>query len=98
MSLAHASAGYLPPMSRAKGLTQCPMCGKGTLVDVIFDTAPERGEAPHQRADSIETSIYSCRHEVSGPSLATADGDALAVERRRSEDTVEPVTDGAGAR
>jgi hypothetical protein len=76
-------------MSRAEGRTRCPICGEGTLVDVVFDEDVDWDDTPRQDADSPETSVYSCGHEVRGPSLATADSDALAVERRRSQDTVD---------
>lgn len=81
--------GYPQGMGRAEGDTRCPICGEGTLVDVVFDEAVDWDDAPRQDADSPETSVYSCGHEVRGPSLATADSDALAVERRRSQDTVD---------
>lgn len=69
---------------------RCPICGAGTLVDVVFDEVADGDHhAPRQEADSPETSVYSCGHEVRGPSLATADSDAMAVERRRSQDTVD---------
>jgi hypothetical protein len=64
----------------------CPVCGKGELVDFAFDgTATES----QQTADSLEVDMYSCGHEVPGPSLATADGDLLEVERRTSDEGVE---------
>jgi hypothetical protein len=63
----------------------CPVCGKGELVDLTFDdTAGE----PRQTADSREVDVYSCGHEVPGPSLATADADILEVERRPSDEGV----------
>lgn len=68
----------------------CPVCGKGDLVDLAFDgTAQE----PRQTADSLEIHVYSCGHEVSGPSLATADADILEVERRPSDEGVIPPED-----
>lgn len=81
--------GYPLHMGRAEGDMRCPRCGTGTLVDVVFDEDVTWDHAPRQDADSPETSVYSCGHEVRGPSLATADSDALAVERRRSQDTVD---------
>jgi hypothetical protein len=66
----------------------CPICGRGTLVDFAFDERPGR---PRQEADSHQVEVYSCGHEVRGPSLATADADRLDVERRTSEETaIEP--------
>jgi hypothetical protein len=76
---------------------RCPVCGRGTLVDVVFDSRDPAGDepepAPQQRAESGETDLYSCGHEVRGAPLSTANADLLAVERRRSEETVDPVPD-----
>lgn len=76
-------------MRRAEGDTRCPICGDGTLVDVVFDEDVDWDDAPRQDSDSPETDVYSCGHEVRGASLASADSDELAVERRTSQDTVE---------
>lgn len=87
-------------MASGDGAMRCPVCGRGTLVTVAFDEPAVPGGAsgvPRQRSDSKEADAYSCGHEVVGPSLATADSRRLAVERRRSEETVEPVPDGGGA-
>jgi hypothetical protein len=65
----------------------CPVCGKGELVDLTFDET--KGE-PRQTADSREVDVYSCGHEVPGPSLASADADVLEVERRPSDEGVIP--------
>ncbi|MFB3737449.1 MAG: hypothetical protein ACE14W_00610 [Candidatus Velamenicoccus archaeovorus] len=42
-----------------------------------------------QRPSSRQVDTYSCGHEVVGPPLSRADG-SLDVERRSSEETVEP--------
>jgi uncharacterized Zn finger protein (UPF0148 family) len=86
-------------MGRAEGATRCPVCGRGTVVDIVFDepTPAEPDEVPRQEADSRERDLYSCGHEVPGPSLALADSSDLAVERRQSEDTVEPIPEGDDA-
>lgn len=63
----------------------CPICGKGELVDLTFDG---RRGGPRQTADSLEVDVYSCGHEVTGPSLASADADVLEVERRPSDEGV----------
>lgn len=76
-------------MAQPEDALRCPTCGQGTLVDLVFDSRQVPFGPPRQDAESSETSVYSCGHEVRGASLATADGDALAVERRRSEDTVD---------
>lgn len=74
--------------------TRCPACGNGTLVDVKYfeGSDPAIGEEI-QMGDTRQVEIYSCGHEVRGPRLdATAAGtDELEVERRGSEETVEPI-------
>ena len=67
---------------------RCPICGVGTLRDVAFDLAPD-GEIA-QQAESREVDTYTCGHEVPGSSLETATPDELSVERRGSEETVDP--------
>jgi hypothetical protein len=69
---------------------RCPVCGQGTVADIAYDADPPRRE-PTQRPDSRELFTYSCGHEVVGNSpLSTADEDRLEVERRNSEETVDP--------
>lgn len=69
---------------------RCPVCGQGTLADIAHDADPPRRE-PTQRPDSRELVTYSCGHEVVGDSpLSAADADRLEVERRSSEETVDP--------
>jgi hypothetical protein len=70
-------------------LPRCPVCSRGTVADIVYDVAPGTRE-PVQQADSRELVIYSCGHRVRGPSLETADEDRLDVERRGSEETVDP--------
>jgi hypothetical protein len=69
---------------------RCPVCGIGELMDLSFDAASGGGR-PAQGADSRQLEVFTCGHEVTGPSLATADEEALDVERRSSQDTVEPL-------
>ena len=68
---------------------RCPVCGEGTLTDITFDEATGSSE-PVQTADSRQVSNFSCGHRVQGTSLATADEDHMDVERRRSDETVDP--------
>lgn len=76
-------------MSHAE--TTCPYCGLGTLVDLAFDErAGTAGEPRQQSADSRQVLTYSCGHREVGGSLASADPDRLDVERRNSEETVDP--------
>ena len=67
---------------------RCPTCGIGVITDLTHDAAPD-GE-PAQGPESRQTVTYSCGHVVVGASLATADPDALDVERRQSDETVDP--------
>ena len=64
---------------------RCPVCGVGVLRHL----GTESGEVP-QAAETPIGETYSCGHEVAGPTLATSDAERLEVERRRSEETVEP--------
>ena len=65
--------------------SRCPVCGVGVLRDVGTED-PDRLLRP----DSSVVETYTCGHEVTGPTLATADADRLEVERRTSEETVDP--------
>jgi hypothetical protein len=67
---------------------RCPVCGKGVL-QALGSEDPDR----MQRPESPIIQTYTCGHEVTTEPLATADADRLDVERRSSEDTVEPVED-----
>jgi uncharacterized protein (DUF983 family) len=74
---------------------RCPRCGRGDLVDIAFDAGASRGtevgkETQTQDADTRQLESYSCGHRLLGPRLSTADADRLDVERRSSEDTVQP--------
>lgn len=63
---------------------RCPVCGEGVLQHLgSEDDAMQRPESP-----LIQT--YTCGHEVTTPPLATADADRLDVERRTSDETVDP--------
>ncbi len=67
----------------------CPRCGEGTLADILYLEGSTAAGEPIQEADTRQVEIYSCGHEVAGPSLAkSADGSGdLEVERRSSEET-----------
>lgn len=71
------------------GGTVCPICSVGTLIDIVYDVHPSSRE-PAQRSDSREMIVYSCGHRIPGPSLDTRDDERLDIERRSSEETVEP--------
>jgi len=65
------------------------VCGEGSLQEIAFDEGAPRRPL-EQQADSREVQTFTCGHTVRGPSLAEADADRLDVERRRSDETVDP--------
>ncbi|MEP6757885.1 MAG: hypothetical protein ABJB55_01670 [Actinomycetota bacterium] len=70
---------------------RCPICLVGVVADIAFDRDPSRPQAvPQQTPETTELTTYSCGHQVPGRSLASADAEALDVERRQSQDTVAP--------
>jgi hypothetical protein len=73
---------------------RCPVCRIGTLASIAYDQAvgPD-APAQQQSADSFQLEVFTCGHRVMGPSLASADPERLDVERRDSEDTVDPLPD-----
>ena len=77
----------------ARAELRCPVCGLGRLRDLVFDGGlPE--SPPAQRAESREVQVFTCGHEVTAAALDTADGRQLDVERRRSDETVDPAPGG----
>jgi hypothetical protein len=85
------AAGSFPPgrSDEDRDDVRCPVCGEGTLQDIAFD----EGSPPQplkQQADSREVQTFTCGHTVEGASLAQADADGLDVERRHSDETVDP--------
>ena len=75
---------------------RCPVCGLGTLSDIAYDEAPVGGaEPPAQESDSRQVETYTCGHEVVGQRLSAADPEVLDVERRTTDETVEPLADEA---
>jgi hypothetical protein len=70
--------------------TTCPICGKGTLMDIEYNDGRTPEEDLQQQPGSRQLDVYTCGHEVSGAKLETAD-DRLDVERRTSEETAEPL-------
>lgn len=71
----------------------CPICGLGTVSDIVYD-ASASSEEPVQGSDSHEVVVYSCGHRVGGFRLDSADEDRLDVERRTSDETVDPGVSG----
>ena len=78
-------------MTEANDPVRCPVCGVGVLADLAFDGAPD-GEIA-QRPESREVSVFTCGHRVAGATLETGDAERPDVERRRSEDTTEPLSE-----
>lgn len=67
----------------------CPVCGVGTVADIVYDTNATSQE-PVQGSESHEVVLYSCGHRVTGSRLDSADEERLDVERRTSDETVDP--------
>ena len=78
----------MPPSAERQ---RCPVCGKGTFTDVIYEEPEPGGSELRQAADSYEVLVYSCGHRVKGARLYEADPERMTVERRESDETTEPV-------
>ena len=76
--------------------SRCPVCGRGVLRDIAYDDHPGQ-EAAKQAPESTEILTFSCGHEVEARRLAEAARDDPNVERRRAEETVEPIDTEGGA-
>jgi hypothetical protein len=64
---------------------RCPVCGVGVLQELGPEADAVQGPGTRQRQ------TYSCGHDVAEPPLgATARDRRLEVERRATEDTVDP--------
>lgn len=72
---------------------RCPTCGVGVVADIAYDGGTHPEGAPPQDPSARQLVTYSCGHRVEGPRLASADADRLDVERRTTEETVEPPPD-----
>jgi hypothetical protein len=71
---------------------RCPVCGRGVLRHLGSEESDRM-----QRPESQIIETYTCGHEVTTPPLATADSERMEVERRTSEDTVEPIEGDTGS-
>jgi hypothetical protein len=81
-------------MTRKVESRKCPRCGHGDLVDVTYrERPPQDTDEPIQAPETQQVETYSCGHELTGPRLdRTAAGtEKLESERRRSDETVEPL-------
>jgi hypothetical protein len=85
------SVGVERAMSPRDDTITCPVCGRGTLVDITFTDAPSSEDDGMQTADSRQVETFSCGHERLGPPLSKGaePADGLEVERRTSEETTE---------
>jgi hypothetical protein len=64
---------------------RCPICGQGILQELGPEADAVQGPETRQRQ------TYSCGHDVAEPPLETTARDRrLEVERRSTEDTVDP--------
>ena len=66
---------------------RCPICGQGVLKHLGTEAGRDL-----QEPESPIRETYTCGHEVLGPTLGTADADRLEVERRRTDETIDPET------
>ena len=71
---------------------RCPVCGQGDLLDIAYREGSDAAHVPIQESDTRQVETYSCGHEVVGPRLdrSAAGTEELEVERRGTEETVEP--------
>jgi len=67
---------------------RCPICGEGILQHLGTE-GPVKEQA--QRADTPILETYTCGHTVTEPGMDVSDSEILEVERRRSEDVVDPL-------
>lgn len=75
--------------------TKCPICGQGILLDITYrEGSPEEAAEDIQTSDTRQVETYSCGHESIGPRLdrSASGSDALEVERRETDETVDPTT------
>lgn len=84
--------GDHPGARRPGGGTTCPICGRGELVDIIYTAGSSDEGVPIQGSDTHQVETYSCGHEREGPRLdeSASPQSGLDVERRSSDDTVDP--------
>ena len=83
----------MPDARPGSTVLRCPVCGRGRLRDLAYDGGtPEH--PPAQRAESHEVQVFTCGHEVTVDALDTADAEELDVERRTSDETVDPAPGG----
>lgn len=70
---------------------RCPRCGHGVVVDLAFDASAVNDDGDTVQDPSVrQLTSYSCGHQVVGSRLETADPAVLDVERRQSDETVDP--------
>lgn len=78
---------------------RCPVCGEGVLADIAYDEHHPPLPLPKQAPEAREMLTFSCGHEVEARSLADSARDDPNMERRTTEETVEPVrSEGGDAR
>ena len=86
-------------MSARKGPDlRCPVCGVGVLGNIAHDENPQAPSGIKQAPESREVLTFSCGHEVEAERLEESASADQNVERRESEDTVEPIGPTSGGR
>jgi hypothetical protein len=93
--LARVRFGTVEAMREA-GL-RCPICGEGVLADIAYDEHHPPVDPPKQAPESGEVVTFTCGHDVEVGRLADAARDDPNVERRTSEDVVDPGPAGGAA-
>lgn len=77
-------------MSRGADV-RCPVCGVGVLGNIAYDENPGAPSGIKQAPESREVLTFSCGHEVEARRLDEAAHRDPNVERRESDETVEPL-------
>lgn len=76
--------------ARRESELRCPICGTGVLADIAYDEHHPPVHPPKQAPESGEVVTFTCGHEVEVGRLEDAARDDPNVERRDSEDVVDP--------
>lgn len=82
--------------SRDGSDVHCPVCGVGVLGDIAYDENPAEPSGMKQAPESREVLTFSCGHEVEARRLQEAARRDPNVERRKSDESIEPVDSEGG--
>jgi hypothetical protein len=91
-------AGFRVPSTGTVGFVEakrerelrCPVCGRGVLADIAYDEHHPPLHPPKQAPESAEVITFTCGHEVEARLLGESARTDPNVERRESEDVVDP--------